>query len=183
MRRRLSFDCRFENLLIDKYLILKYYLSILVLLVSIFLLGCSVESECRQTESVRCVIVFACDSVVVEEDTTYIRTFSAIDSVTVCGVGMDSVLYDNAKGVSKLSLPLRSDTTATCYDLTLNSRHETLVVEHKNNEYFVSLACGCFVFHEVDTAYGANGFIRDSEVLNTAVENIEQNNIRLYISF
>ncbi|MBR1809954.1 MAG: hypothetical protein IJ776_11315 [Paludibacteraceae bacterium] len=128
-------------------------------------------------------MVFSCDSMVVTEDTMYLSSFTAVDSVTVQGVGIDSVLYNNQKNVSKLSLPLRSDTTETRYLLTLNSQPETLVIKHENNDYFVSLACGCFVFHEVDTAFGTNGLIIDSEVINTAVQNVEQDNIKLYISF
>ena len=159
---------------------LKYILFLILVLT---LAACMPDKECRQTESVRCVIVFSCDSLVSNEDTTYTATFTTIDSVTVQGVDVDSVLYDNRKSVSKLSLPLRSDTTETQYSLTLNSKTETLVIKHQNNEYFVSLACGCFVFHEVDTAYGSSGLITNSEVLNTAVQNVEQDNIRLYIEF
>ena len=162
---------------------MKYLRLIFFSLVLLLLCECSTDSECRQTESVRCVVVFSCDSVVSNADTTYTATFTTIDSVTVQGVGTDSVLYSNQKSVSKLSLPLRSDTTLTKYLLTLNSQLDTLVIKHENNDYFVSLACGCFVFHEVDTAFGTTGLIVNSEVLNTAVQNAEQNNIKLYVSF
>lgn len=157
--------------------------QVTILMLLLLLAGCSIDTDCRQTEAIRCVVVFSCDSLVSNEDTTYTAIFTSIDSVTVTGVGIDSVLYDNKKGVSKLSLPLRSDTTETRYQLTLNSKPEQLVIRHQNDEYFVSLACGCFVFHEVDTAFGTTGLITDTEVLNTAVQNTEQNNIRLYISF
>lgn len=164
-----------------KHIILKHIIYTLPVL--LLLAACTVDTECRQTESVRCVVVFTCDSVVNNADTTYRTVFNTLDSVTVQGVGNDSILYYNQKNVNKLSLPLRSDTTETRYLLTLNSRQETLVIRHDNNEYFVSLACGCFVFHEVDTAFGTNGRIYNSEILNTAVQNTEQDNIRLYISF
>ncbi len=151
-------------------------------MILVLLAACSVDEECRQTESVRCVVVFSCDSVVSNEDTVYTVNFNTVDSVTVQGVGSDSVLYNNQKNVSRLSLPLRSDTTETRYQLTLNSHPETLVIQHTNDEYFVSLACGCFVFHAVDTAFGTNGMIVNSEVINTAVQNVEQDNIKIYIS-
>ena len=157
----------------------KLILPLLLLLAA----SCSVDEECRQTESVRCVFTFECSTLVVEEDTSYISTFTTIDSITVKGEGIDSVLYDNQKMLSKISLPLRSDTTETRYQLTINSYPETLVIRHRNNDYFVSLACGCFVFHEVDTAFGTNGIIYDSEVLNTAVQNSEQDNVKLYITY
>ncbi len=160
---------------------MKRYLIFLFIIIG--LAACETDSECRQTETIRCVVVFSCDSLVSNEDTIYIATFTNIDSVTVQGVGTDSVLYKNKKSVSKLSLPLRSDTTETRYHLTLNEQEDTLVILHTNNEYFVSLACGCFVFHELDTAFGTNGLIQNSQVINTAVQNTEQDNIRLYISF
>ncbi len=157
--------------------------TICLMFVILLLAACKPDTECRQTESVRCVIVFECDSVHSDEDTTFTVKFTAIDSVSVQGVGNDSVLYDNQHYVSKLSLPLRSDTTETQYLLTLNSEEDILTIKHENNDYFVSLACGCFVFHEVDTAYGETGLIVNSKVLNTAVQNVEQENVRLYISF
>lgn len=154
------------------------------LLVLCLLAACDQQTTvCLQTEAVRCRVVFSCDSLVQTADTAYIGTFTVVDSLTVQGLGSDSVLYANSKAVSSISLPLRKDTVATAFCLRLNDATDTLTIRHTNNEYYVSLACGCFVFHQVDTALSRTGLVQKVEVLNTAVENVEQDNLRLYVHF
>lgn len=148
----------------------------IMLAVVIGLCCCEPDTECRITESVRCRVVFRCDSL---QDGVAVA-FSTLDSVTVWGVDADTVLYANAKRVSALSLPLKREADKTEYAMVLNGREDTLTIWHRNREYFVSLACGCFVYHEVDSAGGRT---ITGEVLNTAVENMEQDNVRLYVHF
>lgn len=148
-----------------------------------FVWACKPDTECRTEEAVRCRVVFECDSVVTTADTTYTTTFTTIDSLTVKGVGQDSVLYDNQKSISSISLPLRKDTSETRFDITFNGQNDVLVIRHSNHDYFVSLACGCFVYHDIDTVYTEGGLVKYALILNTAVENVEQDNVQLKISF
>ncbi len=134
--------------------------------------SCTPDTECRQDEHVRCKVVFY-ESIV--DNTPY--TF---DSLTVQGVGSDSILYDNTKSVSFISLPLRNDANMTQFVLTTPQRFDTLTIYHTPAPYFVSMACGCFVFHTIDSVATYGPLFWKGEVVNTAVQNIEDENIKLY---
>lgn len=145
--------------------------------------ACRPDTECRTEETVNCRVIFYCDSLMPSADTMKVVYFDVIDSVTVQGVGNDSVLYDNEKGVTSLSLPLKKDANETRYSLKLNEYTDELVIRHQNRDYFVSLACGCFVYHTIDDAYSTANAVNRVEIINSSVENTEQDNLRLYITF
>ncbi len=158
-----------------------YKYTLLPVCVLFAVAACTPDTECRTEETVHCGVVFQCDSTVTTSDTTYSVTFNTIDSLTLTGVDNDSVLYDNQKSVTAIALPLRKNAEETRFNLTVNGRQDVLVVRHRNRDYFISLACGCFVYHDIDTAYTEGKLVKDTEILNTAVENTQQDNIRLYI--
>ncbi len=133
------------------------------------MVGCTPDEECRQDEHVRCKVIFA-----LEDGTSF-----AFDSLTVLGVGNDSVLYDNAKNVSSLSLPLRADGNLTQFVLTIPNGGDTLSIYHTPAPYFVSMACGCFVYHVIDSVKICRSMVWEPEILNSAVQNVEQENIKL----
>ncbi len=147
--------------------------STLAIIVLTMIASCTPDEQCRQDENVRCVVVFA--------DANSGEAL-AFDSLTVQGVGSDSLLLNNAKSVAKLSLPLRTDTTATRFVLTSGDVYqETITIYHTPAPYFVSMACGCFVYHTIDTIQTDNILLTQADILNTAVQNAPQDNIRLLI--
>lgn len=146
---------------------------------AILLLACKPDTECRQTEAVRLKCLLSCDSITQDGDTVGFT----LDSLTVQGVGSDSVLIDNRKSVSSISLPLRKDTTITQFALTCNEQTDTLVVYHQNDETFISLACGCFVYHTIDEARHKQNLITDIEILNSDIVNYEQDNLQINLLF
>lgn len=140
--------------------------------------ACSPDTECRTANNIGMQVVFALDSM---RGDTALVSFSRFDSLTVQGVGNDSVLYDNQKAVSSIFLPLRTDTNLTSYALSAYNRRDTLYISHDNNQVFVSLACGCFVFHTLNSLNNRGGLIDSIEMLNATIENYKQDNVRLYI--
>lgn len=140
--------------------------------------SCTVEKECR-TEYTACLnVVLEADSVTRGGET--IR-MARLDSVSVQGVGRDTLWMNNQKNVERLGLPLRVDTTCTEYVCTFNSTEEYLRIYHTNNPHFVSLACGCFMYYTIDSI-ACDGYAIDSiEVLNAQIENVSQDNVRLHI--
>lgn len=149
-------------------------------LLTLVLLNCEPDKECRQTANVNCKVVFACDTM--GADSAMIR-FKTIDSLSVWGLGSDSVLYDNRKNVTSLLLPLRGDTTITKFLMVLHGSTDTITVYHQNTNTFISLACGCFIYHTIDTVLCSSALLDSVQILNTAVENYEQDNVRLYFTF
>lgn len=140
--------------------------------------GCTVDSECRMENTVRLHAVLVCDSLTATGDTV---RFNAIDSITVQGVGNDSLLLDNAKNISSLALPLRNDSDETAFLLTINGQQDVLTVRHRNEQHFISLACGCFVYHTIEDIRAEGVFVDAVEILNSDIANYEQDNIRIRI--
>lgn len=152
----------------------------ILLLMGLMLFSCKPDSECRQTVNIFCKVIFNCDSL---QGDTLVVPFNNIDSLSVQGVGIDSILYDNSLNVSNLMLPLRNDTTLTQYLLDIHGITDTLSIVHQNKDNFISLACGCFIYHTIDTAYISTKLCDSVEVINSSVENVVQDNLCLHIHF
>ena len=69
----------------------------------------------------------------------------SLDSVSIQGVGQDSILYNNKKSVREVSLPLHKTQNKTQFIFSSGSLIDTLTIEHINTENFISLECGCFI--------------------------------------
>lgn len=153
----------------------RYGLGILMILM--ILVGCRPDEVCRQDLDIAAGVVLRGISV----DTAGVGSeFTSWDSITVQGVGRDSVLYNNAKSVTILRLPLRSDTALTMFRLIWHGEEDTLYVRHDNTRRYVSMACGCIIYHNIDTAWSGGVWIDSLEILNSTVESASQNNIRIY---
>lgn len=94
--------------------------------------------------------------------------------------GGDSVLYASALKTT-LRLPLRSDTTITEYIFFTEDATDILHIRHDNKKQFISQACGCVIYHTIDSVWTDGVFIPRVEILNSTVENYPQDNIELII--
>lgn len=156
---------------------MKGYSALIVLVIGICLISCEPDKTCRQDVDVRARLVLRCyhhDTLdVVSEVTQW-------DSITVQGVGSDSILYSNTKSAKELLLPLRGDTTVTAYTLLWNGKTETLYIRHSNTQRFVSMACGCVIYHQIEDVWCDKVWADSVVIINAAVETVEQDNIRIY---
>ena len=151
------------------------YLVILILAAG--LVACEPDKTCRQDMSVTAGVTLRGLQV---DSTGKATEFAAWDSITVQGVGNDSVLYDNKLNVSQLQLPLRSDTNITAFTLTWHEMTETLYIHHDNTQRFVSMACGCIIYHNIDSVWFTGTWIDSVKIINATVEAVKQENIKLY---
>lgn len=140
------------------------------------LCGCTVDQQCRTAFDGRMQAVFRADSLQV--DSTY-ATYAIWDSITVQGLGRDSVLYDNRKGITTLQLPLRPDTTVTAYRLTYHGRTDTLYIIHNNDIQFISLACGEVIYHTIEGFRARGTWIDSIALIDSTVQATVKDNIRL----
>ena len=114
-------------------------------------------------------------------DTANVVTeFSSWDSITVQGVNNDSVLYDNSKLVSQLQLPLHNFTDTTVYSLTWHGTEDKLYIRHDNTMQFVSMACGCIIYHHIDSVWCEGTWIDSVKIINSAVESVQQENVKVF---
>jgi hypothetical protein len=146
--------------------------KILVYITSIFIAitAISCTSECYVSKESRLGISFL--------DST---TFKAknISGLTVKGAFNDSILYNNAT-VSAIYLPLRSNQTATNYNLILPTRVEgkttpdtiILHIEHLPTPQLVNEECGCTMFHTInDIKLINNTYKFKLDIINSHVTN------------
>ena len=103
------------------------------------------------------------------------------DSVQIWGVECDTMPYIEVKNQSKLWLPLRVDTAVTTYQILWHEQLDFITIHHNNDRQFISNACGCMVYHTIDTVLFGGAFIDSVEVLNTIVSGTTEENILLYL--
>lgn len=151
-------------------------MSLVVLAMVLF--SCRPDTICRQDLSVSMGVSVAW----LQVDTAGKATVQTKwDSISVWGVGNDSVLYANAKEVSELRLPLRADTMETAYVLLWHGQQDTLLITHDNTRRFISQACGCMVYHTLEKVVHRGGVVDSVEVLNSLIESAREDNIRLSV--
>lgn len=103
------------------------------------------------------------------------------DTVMVRGIGSDKILYNYACFQNILRLPLRIDTCQTDYQIWCHQQLDTLHIRHTNDRHYISMACGCYVYHTIDSVWANGVFIDSITILNNTVENYEQDNLQLHL--
>lgn len=106
-----------------------------------------------------------------------------LDSVSVRGIGRDSLLYEN-ETLSELELFLNptSDTTRFLISIQQDGAlyTDTLTFHHTNTVWFQSLECGYMVFNHLQSC-SHEGSIFDSVVIeDSTVNNNDSEHVRIY---
>lgn len=158
------------------------HITILLAICSFFA-ACTADTTCRQDMAVRMNVTLQGDSL--NEKQHNVR-YTAWDSISVQIVGEDSILLDNRKGLKQLSLHLHPsapelNSALTAFALTYHGQTDTLYVEHVPRQYFVSLACGCAVYHTITNAWSTDPRVDSVQIINTSVENALQENLRIHL--
>lgn len=136
------------------------------------------ETTCRKDMDVAMVISLQADSLNVKGHAVKYTTW---DSVTVEVIDKNELFIDNRIGLSKLTLPLRPDTTISSFLFTYHEQTDTLFVEHTPRQYFVSLACGCAIYHTITAAWSTDYRVDSVQIINANVENAVQENLCIHL--
>ncbi len=159
------------------------------LVASLLLIGCETDTECRQSSAIYMNVVFSGDSLRPSTDSVRLSLdsgamdtvrFSTVSGLEIRGLGRDSVLYPDSVSISAAKLPLRPDTTLSQFVLRYQGKSDTLIISHQNDMQFISLACGCFVYHTLDNAAFAGSFVDSTDILNAAVTTASDTHLRIY---
>lgn len=143
----------------------KHFYNIFLALVFCAFFACKPDSTCRLDTDVLVQIPI-------------IR--SPLDTLIVQGCGSDTVLYNTNASITSILLPLRQDANMTQYTLFFNQKYDTLTIFHTNNMQFISLACGCVVYHTIDSVR-VTARIDSAQIINSAVERVLQDNIKIHL--
>ena len=142
------------------------------------LVACTAETTCRKDMAIAMVLTLQADSI---NQKGHIVKYTSWDSITVELLGEYNLLFDNGKSISKLPMPLLPDTTISTFLITFHEQTDTLFVEHTPRQYFVSLACGCAIYHTITAAWSTDPRVDSVQILNANVENAVQENLCIHL--
>ena len=151
----------------------------------IFFLSCKEDEECRQERYVR---MYAGFYTISTNTSTHVQSPVKlyIDTLSVKGVGIDSLLYKNAARKDSVRLPLNKffDVSEFVFvfkdTITKSIFADTISVYYENHEDYLSFECGCLSTFTIDnlrtktTNHYIDSIVINSKEVNTAnVENIK----------
>ena len=124
--------------------------------------ACSEEEDCSMTTR----SMLQCNIYTIDPETSMTRR-DTLDSLTITAYGTDSIILNNQKEVTNLSLPLRYTTDSTVLIFHYSRRYrDTLTIHHDNTPYFISMDCGYqmrqsvtniqYSRHQLDSVYTTN---------------------------
>jgi len=157
----------------------KYLIYILLLLCSFGGNSCSNDEQCRKD---RYIVTTAGIYNVTYNPTTKIitTTLLSLDSITVQGIGTDSI--KTKKNQSSIIFSLNKITNESDFRVRFNEIVDTVKILHTNYNSYLSLECGCLVTHSIDTVITTNHFIDSVRIsvhdVNTSTSAKE--NIKIY---
>lgn len=152
----------------------KHISHLIVCCMAIMLIACQPDTGCRLNTDVTIGVGAEWVSVDTLGHGTIIKQW---DTVTIQGVGLDSILYYQISNVNEVRLHLRQDTSETQYSIQRHGQTDILHIRHQNRRQYLSMACGCVVYHTIDTVWSDGVFIQSAEIVNSAVSTENESNI------
>lgn len=141
--------------------------------------SCAEEEDCSQ--NARSYLNCNIYSINIESGKKQSHT---LDSLTITALHTDSVILNNQKNVSSLSLPLRYAADSTAFVLHYSKdetiRKDTLIVYQKNTPYFLSMDCGFQMKQEVLDSKYTHHFLSSIQIENTVANINGEENIQLF---
>ena len=138
--------------------------------------ACEPDTTCHQDLGSAVQITLSADSITSAGDTAY---YAQWDSVTVVGIGSDIGMQ--GKSVKVMGLELRPDTNLTVYLMFYHNQIDTLYIQHTPRQQFISMACGCAVYHTITAAWSSDPRVDSVSIINASVETVAQDNLCIYL--
>ena len=149
--------------------------ALFIVLCSLFT-ACEPDTVCHQEIDTAVQITISADSITSAGDTAY---YAQWDSITVVGIGSDIGMQD--KNVKVMGLELRPDTNQTAYLMLYHNQIDTLYIQHTPRQQFISMACGCAVYHTITAAWSTDPRVDSVSIINASVETVAQDNLCIYL--
>ncbi len=151
-----------------------------VFILSIALISCVNDEECREEKDVFMQIGVYTKKLNATTN-LYSNASLPIDSIWVKGLELDSFLYQNKKSIKQIYLPLKKLSTQTDFEVTFNQVTDTISVFYTNNDrYFLSLECGCVIAHTIDEVVSTNHYIDSIAIINRDITPTDAEHIQIY---
>lgn len=148
----------------------------LFLILCSFFAACEPDTTCHQDLDTAVLITLSADSVTSAGDMVH---YAQWDSIAVVGVGSDIGMQ--SKAVKTMGLELRPDANMTMYLMLYHNQIDTLYIQHTPRQQFISMACGCAVYHTITAAWSSDPRVDSVSIINANVESIAQDNLCIYL--
>ncbi len=145
----------------------------------LLIVSCSTQDVCDDNIQAELVARFKTNG-------TGIISDSVISGVTMYGIREgqpDSLLLDSMT-LSRIVLPLDSNSDFSRFILNIFEQTDTLQIDHSNELHFISYACGFATIFTVDSFRYSNLMIKAIEITNEVIDTeLELNEEHLWIYF
>lgn len=138
------------------------------------LIACVTTENCTEEKSVNMQIGFY-------TNTATSTDALSIDSIWVKGLGVDSFIYKKRTALKSILVPLKDLETYTEYIVRFNNTTDTISVFYQNNnQYYLSLECGCVVSHTIDEVIFTKNFIKSVNITNRNINTLSTENVQIF---
>ncbi len=158
---------------------MKIYKCFFVVVCAIFMSSCTNDEECRKERYVQLNAKFY-TNILNTSTNKYTTSTLTIDSITLKGVDVDSILYNNSKKISSIFLPLNKFKSESKFSVKFNQITDTITILHSNIEQYLSLECGCIKVHSIDTVLTTNHYIDSVKIKVRNVNTIQSEHVQIY---
>ncbi|OJV37489.1 MAG: hypothetical protein BGO29_03320 [Bacteroidales bacterium 36-12] len=148
---------------------MKYTIAFLFF-ISVLYSSCTQDTTCRENKDVKLHADFINQSN---------NSKLTVDSVTVFGVGQDSLIYNNKKSVDKILIPLNNAAEDCSFVIIFDEIADTINVKYTNIEYFMSYSCGVIMAHEIDTVTFTDNYIKEIIIQNRIINPTDVKHIQI----
>jgi Family of unknown function (DUF6452) len=136
----------------------------------LFILSCTPESCFEETSALLKATFYKAGS----------NTPNTADTLTVYGIGNDSLIYDKALKVSTIKLPLDASSRTSGFVIKINEITDTLIFTYSSYPHLISKECGITFFYNLES-YSVNGTKIDTIIFrNNKITNLNEENIRIF---
>jgi hypothetical protein len=147
--------------------------QLIPVLVLLFCWSCLNEELCEDISDVPIRVGFY------KVEDNVIRAHS-IDSITVYGLGRDSVIYNNNKSIQRVELPLDPGNDSCGFVFVFPEINDTVWFHYMRKPNLISLDCGFVTFYELEKIEHSGFLIQDTEITQTSITNTLDEHIRLF---
>jgi hypothetical protein len=107
-------------------------------------------------------------------------TVVSIDSLTIYGLGNDSIIYNNQKNVRRVELPLDSRQDSCAYVFEFPALKDTVWFFYQRDPVLISMECGFVHHYQITEVRHTGHFIASTEIIEESVTSNMNEHIKIY---
>jgi hypothetical protein len=144
-----------------------------VLLISMLTVSCLNDETCEDSTTVNVRIGFYR-----VQDNNAVR--HNIDSLTIFGLGRDSIIYNNTKRVGTVELPMDPSSDSCAFVFVFPEINDTVWIYYQRKPTLTSIECGFVNYYELEEIKHSGLLIQETEIIQSSITSNFEEHIRIY---